>query len=150
MSDSKQSHLRIGIEKPTNSEVHVFYTNRKMSDSSIERFHFPIGREYSNDLKEIGEVGRTIVETLDIIGGITTVIIQPYELTIEKGRMFDWEELIPQIVVVLKDVLQDPEAEVQTLPIPMASIQELLMQIHRAFGADAEPRRDPEEEDKTE
>lgn len=116
--NNRSSSLRIGIESPPNPQVRVFHINRKISDMHILSFTFPINDKADKEnLEVIGETGQSIVKRLNEIEGINEIYVKAYGISVEKAPMFDWSSLEPQIVVVLKETLQNQgeEAEVQTL-----------------------------------
>lgn len=93
----------------------------EISQQPIHSFMRPLGRESSERyLKDVGEVGTVLLRELFAIPGVSKVFITPYELTIDKGLAFNWDEIEPSIIEVLKRVFGETgqEIAVELLDIP--------------------------------
>jgi hypothetical protein len=59
---------------------------------------------------EMGEVGQTsnseLANRLASIPGVEKAFICPYEITIFKAEMFEWEEIEPEVLLYIKAFLE--------------------------------------------
>lgn len=98
-----------------------FHVTGEISQTNSRRFERPLRPSSDRYLEEVGDAGKTIVETVLPMRGITSVTISPYCLRVEKGSAFDWTwegtDLKANILHVLLDALGEGyEVVDETLP----------------------------------
>jgi len=77
----------------------------EISKSVKEKFYRPLRKSSKPYLQEVGKRGRKIIEGLFAIKGIVEVTIEPYELSIIKGKCFSWEKIKPQVKEAIRRAL---------------------------------------------
>jgi len=75
------------------------------------------------------ELGRLLMN----IPGVAAVVFQPYELEVRKGRLFEWNDLLPSIVDSIRQVCS-PFTELNEI-IPSLSLRQrpIMVCLHCGF-----------------
>jgi hypothetical protein len=75
------------------------------------------------------ELGRLLMN----IPGVAAVVFQPYELEVRKGRLFEWNDLLPSIVDSIRQVCS-PFTELNEI-IPSLSLRQrpIMVRPHCGF-----------------
>lgn len=99
---------RIIVERVPNPHCLVFHTTAELSQGSISQLFWRPLRPYSEPyLNEMGEHGARVVRQIFAIAGVAEVSITPYHLHISKGEAFDWEDIKPAIIEVIRSLFQN-------------------------------------------
>ena len=109
---------RIISETVPNLRIKVYHVSVEISQTPIETFLRPL-RESSNEyLDKVGEVGTQIVKEILAILGVIEVSIEPYQIQVEKGKAFGWEDIEPGIIGALKKAFGEQSSEVEVTQSP--------------------------------
>lgn len=110
MSENTVSHLKIGIMKNPFGDKRTYHTNKRLTRMNM-RFIFPLQFPIIG-FDDLGTIGKDILNRISEIDGIVEATINLYEIKIEKGKMFDWDKMDEEIVLMLAKVFSDPDPEV--------------------------------------
>jgi len=91
---------RVVVETCPNPNSRIYHTGFQVSGGTIVSVHPPL-RQGSYEWKELhdaGDVAFRLAAGVIEIGGVASLYVKPYELTVVKGPAFDWEDLEPQII----------------------------------------------------
>jgi len=82
-----------------NEDVRCFHLNTEISKSVIERIIRNQDKcSLSEAYKAIGPIGEKIIQEVMAINGIEHIFIQPFNITVTKGRAFEWKEIEEKIL----------------------------------------------------
>lgn len=96
-----KARILFGEKYSKNSRAYNVTT--EISRQPKRNFCRPIDRETSQKpLEDIGEKGLEIVQGCLNVAGVTDVEITPYCLGVTKGEAFDWEDIHPHVMVLLR------------------------------------------------
>jgi len=96
-----ENEIKVYIETVPNPDCIIVHVNYEISNAVIENFMRPLRDSSERYLDKIGPLGTKIVRELFSLQGIAEVTIQPYQLHIQKGKLFDWVKLKPAIKRIL-------------------------------------------------
>lgn len=88
------------VEYHPNPNCMSIHVSKRLTDDCIELFD---GKNWNKKKQP-----RLVLELFDI-EGIVSVSLHQYEMTIIKGRVFDWDNLIQQIIPVIQAQLAPDE-----------------------------------------
>ncbi len=92
------------IERFPNDDVIVFHATVELSRSGESEFHRPLHPERDRaDIENLGPIGSLLVPRLLTIPGVHFVEVDTYELSVEKGVAFTWDELMPQVFELIAE-----------------------------------------------
>ena len=80
-------------------------------------FKFPLNRSDTKSLKKIGQVGRDVLDSLDLLSGLKACWIENYELVIHKASAFYWRDIESGIINAIK-IAFGKEAEEEDVKKP--------------------------------
>ena len=63
--------------------------------------------EFSNYYRCTGGYQPELVKALFSIEGLTEVALRSYEIWVDKGSVFEWDDLIPKILPIIKTLSSD-------------------------------------------
>lgn len=92
--------IKILVETVPNEQMKVFNINKRISDKSISMFEEIYDIESEGE--KIGKLGKTLIGRLLHIEGLEKITLNPYSLSITKGKAFDWVELESNIKKVIE------------------------------------------------
>ena len=75
-------------------------------------FWVPLRESSEKYLDGLGKVGGSLMRDLLTISGVAMVSISPYEVMLDKGAAFNWEDIEPSVVSALKQAFGEVEHEV--------------------------------------
>lgn len=104
------SPLKVIVEVPGNPNYRWIHLKAEISSAS----YLHLVKNWPRNLirGEPGSIGEAIVHKMFAIAGITEIGLSPYELSIHKAMAFDWDELLPQVLDVIRQVLNCGELDV--------------------------------------
>ncbi|MCI0542236.1 NifU N-terminal domain-containing protein [bacterium] len=103
--------------RPGHDSCRDYHTTVEISKHQIKHFQRPFHFDKETaSLGEIGETGTTLVKSVCAIDGVVEVFISPYDLTVEIGRAFNWEEIEPAVIRAVKRCFGDQADNVEMLP----------------------------------
>ncbi len=116
--------MKFRIEEFVNRDLITIHLSKKISEESHITFYSPAwtNEKYSGQKPE--EL-RYLAGSLFQIDGVTEVTIHPYEISIQKGMCFTWDELVPQLIRAINVMVADKE-EMEELPKIAMSDEEAL------------------------
>lgn len=94
------SEFRMDHEFVPNPDMCIFHVSEVVTDQRILSF---------DSLNAQPEKKTPMVRELQSIKGLVRITIQPYMISIEKGRVFNWREILPRIDEVLLEHLTKKE-----------------------------------------
>ena len=92
---------KIVIEKPPNPQFRNYHTSAQICETVIAHFQRPLDTRYLRKGK-IGERGQELVKEVFSSKGVDQIYIKPYELSVEIGLAFDWEDIENDVISALK------------------------------------------------
>lgn len=104
MKRSITMETKIVVETHPNNECRTYHTDFEISKDHIENFWRPVRPESKEYLQKLGRKGGTLVRRLLALSGIAEVTIQPYEIMVQKGQAFSWENLELQILETIENL----------------------------------------------
>jgi hypothetical protein len=108
--------LRLEIKQFEAPEVRAFRVDRKISQARAD-FSRPFTKE-DEDFAKLGPTGQTLYEGLTKIDGVDHLWIGVHELQVMIGGAFEWKEIEPVIVGVIRATLQPGSVTVRYPPAP--------------------------------
>lgn len=142
---------RIVVEQVPNRDIHVYHVTMEVSNTPLHEFRRPIERPSSDKyLKEVGERGTKLVKSLLHLPGVDDVWISPYRLSVTKGNAFDWDDIEPEVLAILKKGFGRKVGDVQVFgshyvsPKPIVE-SEVPKMVEPEVGVSPEPVAVPEE-----
>jgi len=128
---------KLQVEICPNQHCRQFRTNFKLTEERVGKMLG--GRMMMSELEELnkaGDAAKKIVIGVDGIEGIETFSLTSYELQVVKAPLFDWEEIEPQIIALVRMVGQELlNEEVEHIEKPIWEFQKW------GVNADGTPRR---------
>ena len=106
---------RISIEIVSNPKVRVYNVSREISLYPIHIFYRPLTDKSHQKLNEVGEAGTQLLRELFDLPGVNTIFISPYELQVEKAKLFGWEDIEPRIMEALKKTFREEADSVEII-----------------------------------
>jgi len=88
------------IETHPNPRRRSFHTNREVSQTYLKMFDRPL-LGYESDLRMVGTLGEKIIRDIFRIPGVTKINIQPYEICVEIGKAFSWDDIEPKVSLAI-------------------------------------------------
>lgn len=70
--------------------------------SWVASFHFPLSKDNSEGMDQIGPVGRRLIRALNEIDGIEEVFLTLYAVQIDKSSVYEWSELESDIFFAIE------------------------------------------------
>src|SRR3989344_8432148 len=92
---------KIVIEKFPNPQFRNYHTSAQICETVIAHFQRPLDTRYLRKGK-IGERGQELVKEVFSSKGVDQIYIKPYELSVEIGLAFDWEDIENDVISALK------------------------------------------------
>ncbi len=117
----------IKIQHCPNPHFLVFHTTLEISEDIHQHFMRPIRESSLTYLNKVGEIGTRIITQTLALDGVIEAHIQPYKLSVEKGEAFDWRDIEPGVVEILKKEFGEEAPEIigsTCPPAPVASTKE--------------------------
>lgn len=111
-ADYENPPPKIVIERVGNEHLKCFHMNTQVSTSTLQIIRFC----YTKEIEEIGEIGVKIIQDIRQITGCSVSSISPYEVSIEKEKITNWQDVEPLIVECLKKCFGEAEVQVTNLP----------------------------------
>ena len=104
--------IKIGLSPTPHPDKRVFHATSEVSLCVLKHFIKPLwdSPDSEEKLRNIGGIGRILIEELFTIIGISEVFIDPYSIQVVKGSAFDLEDIEPEVITALKRTF-GPEAE---------------------------------------
>lgn len=96
---------RIITERVPNPYHRRYHMPVEVSAYHIHNFHRPLRDSSEKYLEDLGQCGRQIVEEVMKLDGVTAVTIQPYEVSVSIGEAFEWEDIHPHVIMILKGMV---------------------------------------------
>ena len=99
---------KVQTEIVPNPHCRLFRTNFKLSEERVGKTLQ--GRMMSSELEELNkasDAAKKLVIGVDGIDGVETFSLNAYELQVVKAPLFDWEEIEPQIIGLIRMVGQE-------------------------------------------
>lgn len=88
--------MRYRIETVPNPEMRTIHVEEML-------FSGWFGPRYKfSDYEKLSEGDKAFVDALVSIPGVVKVYLSPYQCSVEKGGVFDWDEIIPPILRVFE------------------------------------------------
>lgn len=110
---TKRIPARIVVENVPNPVIRVFHTTVAISEDPIQRFMLPL-RESSNEyLQKLGSVGEALVKRLAAVHGLKTITITPFDVGVEIGMAFRWQDLEEDVLAIVKECFGERSCEVE-------------------------------------
>lgn len=109
--------MKYKIEECPNQNILCFHVTEKISSNfmisidSMETFEM-----FKDEIrKDEREFLKHLSGALLAIHGVTEITFDKYEISVEKGEVFDWENIEPDVIHVIKSIVAKG-AEIQELP----------------------------------
>ncbi|MCX6705265.1 MAG: hypothetical protein NT162_02920 [Candidatus Woesebacteria bacterium] len=83
---------KVLVEKRSGDRSEAFHTHFEISRSVIEDFRRPLRDSSQSYLTKIGPNGERLVRSLMDLPGVIQIWMQPYEVSVEIAKAFDWYE----------------------------------------------------------
>lgn len=94
-------------------DCRCYYINTEVSElPTPQNFWSPLRESSEKYLEGVGKIGGSLVRELLTISGVVMVFITPYEVIVDKGAAFNWEDIEPSVVRALKKAFDEVEHEV--------------------------------------
>lgn len=101
---------RIVIELCPNIDVRVYNVSTQISRHTIADFNAPLPDYEELYLsEEVGSPGMELVKEVLAVLGVEKVYIKPYNISVYKGKSFDWEDIEPSVITSLRKILASIE-----------------------------------------
>ncbi len=114
MSDIKTVPARILIEKFPNDRIRDFCTTMQLTEAKGARLGRGglSGLSLGDEREKAGETAEKLLQRIYELHGVEEVKIEMYEVRVTIGKAFDWNDVQPSVLAVLKTVYGDAEVEV--------------------------------------
>lgn len=96
---------KIICESGLNIDRRFYYLDIRVSNKHIAHLYLPLQDYYNESIEELGAVAGAIVRGLNDIPGLTEIFILMYGIDVYKSPAFEWQEIEPEIIKLLKKVL---------------------------------------------
>lgn len=98
-----------------NLERRTYHMVTEISQHPIHVFDRPLRKSSEKYMEEVGDVGSRILRETLAVSGVVSVTIHPYELGVEKGKIFSWDTIEPAILNILKDASEKKTKRADTI-----------------------------------
>jgi hypothetical protein len=106
--------MKIKIEEVPNKAMLYFHVNKIVSTELIVDLdtseHLKDEWDVMNESKYVPEKLIALTEALFAIAGITSLGFDKYEIAVEKGECFTWDEITPEVIKVITFILGEGES----------------------------------------
>jgi len=99
---------KVQTERVGNQNCRVYHTNFKMSRRDVSKiFSSELFDPQPEDMEGESELTKTLAIGINGIEGVETFSITGYTLFVGKAHLFDWEEIEPQVVDLIRMIGRD-------------------------------------------
>ncbi len=112
--------MKIKIEEVPNEAILNFHVDKKVSPElvvdadSVENIKEEW--DFMEDGKEPPEILVALAEALFAIPGVTSLGFDKYEITVEKAELFEWKDIEPKVLEIIKAQFLKEGEEVKEMP----------------------------------
>jgi len=110
------STLKIKVEEHPNKGMLSIHISKRISKKDYVTYYNQLRaeeNEYDNGRTE--ELGY-LAQALFAVDGVRELHFSQYEITIQKAEIFEWEEMIPDLIHVVKNMLRKEGDDFERMP----------------------------------